>query len=804
MNAPRRRSSMPLWHLAVLAALYMPCVVAFEPVFGGGAGLRAAGGGVTAGLLIALGAGLFRWDVLTTTAVGVVIYLLGSGVAALPQTTIAGMLPSWTTIQLTAVETVTSWKDVLTLSPPESAYTGPTVMPWLAGLVCSLVSGVLVTRRGAYVAATIPLVLFATVGIAWGMEGQQPPVWPALLWMVCTCAWWAWCGHQKRVTAGLDVVVGRTAVNSAIADSLSEGTTTEHVGVVRPLRRIGTLTLTLLIAGVLAGQLAPLWTATLPRAVLREAVEPPFVLQDYPTPLAAFRHDETDLADQPLIDVTGLPNEARVRIAAMDSYDGVVFSMAGVDDATDGGFVHVGRVLRTDEGAGDQTHVTMTTHGLIGPWVPTVGSPYELGFQGDDANSLGNGLYINRDLDTVLTTAGMAGDHTYTLDTRVQPVSTEGQLRTARTPPLTGKPDTGVPPRVAELAHEVTAGSQTPYESVAGIAQYLSKNGFFANQNETRSQPGHRADRLERMLAGDQMIGDDEQYAALMALMVRSLDMPARVVMGLYPSTWPSDGAAITLRGRDMHVWVEVEFDDVGWVTFDPTPPRDQVPKTETKLPKSVPVPQILPPPDPPKDPVELPPSVVDRPDSDPPPQSVEIPWVAIGLSGLGLLVIAGPLLAIVLAKALRRRRRLHAPAPSVAVRGAWDDIVDLAVDAGTSPPVNLTRQETAIVLTQSVWEASPRSEMPPRDHQGGLDQTPVPDGNPVLTLANFVDRAMFSGLPVTPADVDAAWSHARGLRLDARAQAGWWARVRRTLSLRSFRWRRSLGRAAQRRKGTW
>ena len=78
------------------------------------------------------------------------------------------------------------------------------------------------------------------------------------------------------------------------------------------------------------------------------------------------------------------------------------------------------------------------------------------------------------------------------------------------------------------------------------------------------------SDCLQRMLEADQLIGDDEQYAALMALMLHSLGVNARVVMGLYP---PDGGQSATLHGGDVHAWVEVEFDGVGWQTFDPTPP---------------------------------------------------------------------------------------------------------------------------------------------------------------------------------------------------------------------------------------
>jgi len=775
-NAP----AMPVWHLGVLAALYVPCVAAFEPVFGDGVGLRAGGAGVAVGLLVALAVTFLRWDAFTTIAAGIVAYLAGAGAAALPQTAIAGLVPTWQTVQMTVVESITAWKDVLTLSPPESAYEGPAVMPWLAGLACALVSGVLVVRRGNYVAAVVPMALFGGIGIAWGLGNLRPPAWPAILWTGCVLAWWAWCGHRGRVTTGEEIVVGRTAVGAAIADSLSETSRAAHVGVVRPVRRIGALVLTLGIAGAVAWQGAPAWTAPMPRSVLRDVVTPPLVIEDYPTPLAAFRHYETDLVDDDLIDITGLPNQARVRIAAMDTYNGVVFGMSGQPGTDDGGFVPVGRVLRANQDVvGDQAHLTLATHGLIGPWVPTVGSPEQLQFSGPSSAALEAGLYVNRSFDTVLTTSGMSGDVNYTLDTTVQPTSSEGQLRNLSTPPMTSTPDSNLPRGAAELARTATAGAQTQYDRVFAIARYLEQNGLFADQNTTESQPGHRADRLERMLSGDQMVGDDEQYATLMTLMVHSLGIPARAVMGLYPDTWPTNGETLALRGTNVHIWVEVLFDEVGWVTFDPTPPRDQVPKTDTKHPKSVPIPQVLPPPDPPKEPVDLPPSVTDRPDLNPPPQSLEIPWTAIGAGGLGVLVIGGPIVAIVLAKSLRRRRRERAPVADAAVRGAWDELVDFAVDTGADAPINLTRQELALVLAQSGWDTASSAET-------------------VATMARYVDEVVFSERMTTGTDVGTAWTYARSVRGGRVAHARPWSRLRAALSLRSFRRRRMLARTVR------
>ena len=54
------------------------------------------------------------------------------------------------------------------------------------------------------------------------------------------------------------------------------------------------------------------------RVVGRDLVEPPLDIQDYPSPMASFRHYTTDLKDETLLTVSDLPENQRVRIAAMD------------------------------------------------------------------------------------------------------------------------------------------------------------------------------------------------------------------------------------------------------------------------------------------------------------------------------------------------------------------------------------------------------------------------------------------------------------------------------------------------------
>ena len=57
-----------------------------------------------------------------------------------------------------------------------------------------------------------------------------------------------------------------------------------------------------------------------------------------------------------------------------------------------------------------------------------------------------------------------------------------------------------------------------------------------------------------------------------MALMLRMGGVPARVATGFSPGGYSDRKKAWIVRDTDAHAWVEIWFDEYGWVTVDPTP----------------------------------------------------------------------------------------------------------------------------------------------------------------------------------------------------------------------------------------
>ncbi len=133
--------------------------------------------------------------------------------------------------------------------------------------------------------------------------------------------------------------------------------------------------------------------------------------------------------------------------------------------------------------------------------------------------------------------------------------------------PLTEVPES-VPDIVTNEAAAVTKDAQTDFERAAALQEWFrGPDGGFVYDIE--SQPGHSSTALRDFLT--ERRGYCEQFAASMALMARSLDIPARVAVGFTPGDYQGD-ATWLVRAHDAHAWPELYFDGVGWVRFEPTP----------------------------------------------------------------------------------------------------------------------------------------------------------------------------------------------------------------------------------------
>lgn len=157
----------------------------------------------------------------------------------------------------------------------------------------------------------------------------------------------------------------------------------------------------------------------------------------------------------------------------------------------------------------------------------------------------------------------------------VLPAPTEEALRRAGTsyPSGLGERYSQLPPlpeRVRRLARQITAGAATPYEQARAIEAYLRQR--YTYTLELPPPPPDR-DGVDYFLF-DVQRGYCDYFASAMAVLLRSLGVPARVVSGYAVGARETPDGPFVVRERHAHSWVEVYFPGAGWVEFEPSPIR--------------------------------------------------------------------------------------------------------------------------------------------------------------------------------------------------------------------------------------
>jgi transglutaminase-like putative cysteine protease len=128
----------------------------------------------------------------------------------------------------------------------------------------------------------------------------------------------------------------------------------------------------------------------------------------------------------------------------------------------------------------------------------------------------------------------------------------------------------GVPdldPRIPSLARQITAKQGNSYDKAVALEQYL-RTHFAYTLVQPRVPP---KDPLASFLF-QRKRGHCEYFASAMAIMLRTVGIPSRVVNGFQAGEFNDLTGQYVVRARDAHSWVEAYFAGAGWITFDPTP----------------------------------------------------------------------------------------------------------------------------------------------------------------------------------------------------------------------------------------
>ena len=121
--------------------------------------------------------------------------------------------------------------------------------------------------------------------------------------------------------------------------------------------------------------------------------------------------------------------------------------------------------------------------------------------------------------------------------------------------------------RVVALSKEISASADNNYDKAAAIESYLRSNFGYTLQLP-RTVP---RDPVANFLF-ERKQGHCEYFASSMAIMLRTLGIPSRVVNGFRTGEFNDLTSQYLVRASNAHSWVEAYFPDYGWISFDPTP----------------------------------------------------------------------------------------------------------------------------------------------------------------------------------------------------------------------------------------
>ena len=783
---PVRGRRSDLAELGILALLFALAAWGFAPVYGTSRLAVTIAGGILLGLGLAWVSRRWRLGLLPVVGIALLTHLLLGSAMAAPESALLGILPTPASLLEMLTAPITTWRTVLTMAPPVGTSPGVLTAAWLSTFVLSLISGIVLLRtRLSFLAWLGPLLLLALTVVLGTIEQTFPFV-RGIAIAAVSLAWLTWRFESSRVAQS----------RSTIVTDAGEATTWRSPAVVRRIVG-GALVIGLSAGAALVAKPALDVPPGAARYAERDHIVPPFRAIDYTSPLAQFRGYRKNQKDATLFTVTGVHAGELMPLAVMDQYTPTVYQVAESTDARSsrGAFLRTASHVTLVNTPSSTRKATVTVGAYHRVWMPTAGRTVtRIDPSGPDAKGISATLYRNAATQTFLTQRQLAKGDRYSFDfvPYTQPTSEQQKTIAYDDVELPALP--ALDPKVKAKATSMIGDETSPFGRMRRLTAAIKDQAYLTHglEGETPSLPGHSEARILSMLeeigvdtsdptaAPTGMIGDQEQLAALTAILARSVDIPARVVMG-FKAPDPEENGSTVVTGDDATAWVEVAFKGVGWVRFDPTPETTKKPTQPKEKTVPQPKPQVAQPPPPPVEPVKLPPALVgdsgsqkDRAPKDPLPA-----WaVTTTIAASPFLLLSLLALVVFGIKALRRRRRRLRGEVAARFAGGWQEVLDASTDFGAPPPPRSTRLEIARALARR----HPHTDL--------------------LPLAAAADAEVFGPSSASDEDVQAYWSSVEEARRSMGRERTWWARFWAAITPRSLLARRPAQGVRRRRGG--
>ena len=404
-----------------------------------------------------------------------------------------------------------------------------------------------------------------------------------------------------------------------------------------------------------------------------------------------------------------------LRLATLDTFDGRSWTptLIGANPKNSMAAFPTAKGLTTAVKQSKQT-AAVTVGGIQGNWLPV---PYPT----TKVSGTTGSWYWEAEGLSVRSTDTSIGGQTYSasfLD--VQPDL--AQLRSSSTNQTVSKSYLGLPSRlpsiITQTAKSVAGSATTDYDRALALQAYFRSDLFTYSTTAPVAQgyDGTGADVIAQFL--QKKAGYCVHFASAMAIMARVLGIPSRVAVGFQPGqpTVKNGQTIFTVSTHDLHAWPELYFQGIGWLRFEPTPGRGDLPSY------SDPAAVAQLPTDSPTDASTATPTATANPSAK---AGRDLPTDQAGNSSnsasggfnatplvllilLGLLIAAGlaPAVGRVLVRWRRERaiRRGRDPATN-----AWAEVRDTARDHGWLAPETETAREFATRLSMVLADESER-----------------------------------------------------------------------------------------------
>jgi hypothetical protein len=135
------------------------------------------------------------------------------------------------------------------------------------------------------------------------------------------------------------------------------------------------------------------------------------------------------------------------------------------------------------------------------------------------------------------------------------------------------------PERIRQLSEDITREAKSPYDKVLAISSYLAQIPY----SEEVEAPPQGIDGVEHFLF-TQKSGFCVYFASAMAVMLRSVNVPSRLITGYLPGEFDVKTGEYTLRDKHYHAWLQAYFPGYGWVDLEATPGADSEADRDTSL----------------------------------------------------------------------------------------------------------------------------------------------------------------------------------------------------------------------------